>query len=94
MKQGWIGESGNQYWYRGRHLHRLDKPAVRLASGGRVYYWKGQIHRDDGPAEVTPTRAAWWRHGRRLRGRRAARDHMGKLLRDEKGGITWIDVRD
>jgi hypothetical protein len=61
----------NPDWYRPM-FHRLDGPAIEHRDGKLVYFIKGLIHRDKGPALINPEMGMmwWYKHGKCITGRK------------------------
>lgn len=62
-----IDEEGSMA-YVGYHSFN-DEPAVVWSNGDKEWYFKGSLHRDNGPAIVRPNRdiTEYWSHGKRHR---------------------------
>lgn len=43
-----------------KRLHRTDGPALIRSDGGELWCIRGEIHREDGPAWITPTETVWF----------------------------------
>jgi hypothetical protein len=69
-----VSRDGTHWWYRGRHLHREDGPAVERPDGGREWWQYGELHRESGPAIMRADGSReWWRRGRQCRLRQKTR---------------------
>jgi hypothetical protein len=65
-----IDSIGTKRWYRidpatsKKELHRVNGPAIILASGGQEWWANGKRHRVDGPAVIYPNGTiAWFQNG-------------------------------
>jgi hypothetical protein len=55
--------SDTQEWYQFDKLHREnDLPAIVYSDGCKSWYWRGELHRDDGPAYIGKYSRQWYRH--------------------------------
>jgi hypothetical protein len=67
MKNGLIvNQDGSKRWYKDDKLHRVDGPAVELASGSKKWYIDDQFHRTDGPAIEHANGDKWWSQNDKL----------------------------
>ena len=65
--------------------HCANGPAVS-GRDGQEWYWKGKLHRENGPAVIRTTGyQAWYRHGKRHRDDGPAAIHGNGLLE------WWVD---
>ncbi len=56
-----VYDNGSKLWYQNRERHRLDGPAIELASGTKAWYQNGKLHRLDGPAvEFADGEKSWY----------------------------------
>lgn len=52
---------------RGRRHRGGDEPARTTARGTREWYYRGKLHRNNGPAVILPNgRTEFWQYGRRV----------------------------
>lgn len=82
--------------------HCSHAPAMQWACGDVVWYWNGQIHRDDGPAVIRSADQTqeWWQHARKHREGGPAVVvpdcceewwHNGKQHRIGAPAVQWLD---
>jgi hypothetical protein len=48
-----VNTNGDEFWYDGKDLHCEHGPAMRLANGILVWYNKGKVHNNKGPAFIS-----------------------------------------
>lgn len=51
---------GSIVWFLGRHIHRVDGPAVTRPDGKLIWFHFNKIHREDGPAVINPDGSTEW----------------------------------
>jgi hypothetical protein len=60
-----VWADGDKRWLLNGKTHRIDGPALELASGGKSWYINGYLHREDGPAiEWANGDKAWYLNGK------------------------------
>jgi hypothetical protein len=69
VNYGVIGgrEQWMSQWRKGNgDFHRTGEAAVNNSDSYEGWYQHGQLHRDDGPAQIWPahTQHLWWKHGK------------------------------
>lgn len=55
---------GGKFWFKGKHHHRVDGPAIVYPDGTKFWLQNDQFHRADGPAvELHNGEKYWWLNG-------------------------------
>ncbi len=83
-----VYDSGTKLWYQNDKLHRLDGPAIELASGAKGWYQNDKPHRLDGPAiEYTNGDKYWYINGVKL----TEQEHAARTAKSVCGKTVTID---
>jgi len=76
-----INIRGDEFYFEGSLLHRVDGPAIIFKSGTNWWIQNGELHRENGPAIVSKKSVEYW-----INGHKANTEEKKNIKRN-----YWID---